>query len=74
MSSGATGGGGGSGYVYTAESASNYPSGCLLDARYYLANTQLIAGNLTITNPDDSVSTGHIGNGYIKIYKIQEAA
>lgn len=36
--------GGGSGYVYHQDSASNYPSGCLLDSRYYLGAPELIGG------------------------------
>jgi len=31
-------GGGGSGYVYTSSTASQYPSGCLLNSSYYLTN------------------------------------
>ena len=50
------GGGGGSGYTYTSSNASNYPSGCLLNSKYYLTNTG--AG-------DWSGGTGE--NGKIKI-------
>lgn len=35
------GGGGGSGYVYTSGTASNYPSGCLLNSSYYLSDTSM---------------------------------
>lgn len=64
--------GGGSGYVYTASTASNYPSGCLLNSNYYLTNADTIAGNASFTNPDGSTVTGHTGNGYARIteYKV----
>ena len=38
------GGGGGSGYVYTSSTASNYPSGCLLNSSYYLTDTSMSNG------------------------------
>lgn len=37
--------GGGSGYVYTANTASNYPSGCLLNSNYYLYEASTSNGN-----------------------------
>lgn len=61
------GGGGGSGYVYTSSTASNYPSGCLLNSSYYLTNAQTIAGNQSFTSPTGSYETGHAGNGYVRI-------
>lgn len=61
------GGGGGSGYVYTSSTASNYPSGCLLDSAYYLTDASTIAGNSTFISPDGTTETGHSGNGYIRI-------
>lgn len=65
---GYTGGsGGGSGYVYTSSTASNYPSGCLLNSSYYLTNAQTIAGNQSFTSPTGSSETGHAGNGYVRI-------
>lgn len=39
--------GGGSGYVYTASTASNYPSGCLLNSNYYLLEASTNNGNLS---------------------------
>lgn len=42
--------GGGSGYVYTLSTASNYPSGCLLNSNYYLTNASTAIG-YTKTNP-----------------------
>lgn len=61
------GGGGGSGYVYTSSTASNYPSGCLLNSSYYLTNAQTIAGNQSFTSPTGSKETGHSGNGFCRI-------
>lgn len=65
------GGGGGSGYVYTSSTASNYPSGCLLNSSYYLTNAQTIAGNTAFTSPTGTNETGHTGNGYIRITVIK---
>lgn len=65
------GGGGGSGYVYTLSTASNYPSGCLLNSSYYLTNAQTIAGNTAFTSPTGTNETGHTGNGYIRITVIK---
>ena len=64
-------GGGGSGYVYTSSTASNYPSGCLLNSSYYLINAQTIAGNTAFTSPTGTSETGHTGNGYIRITAIE---
>lgn len=64
-------GGGGSGYVYTSSTASNYPSGCLLNSSYYLTNAQTIAGNTAFTSPTGTNETGHTGNGYIRITAIE---
>lgn len=58
------GGGGGSGYIYTSSTASNYPSGCLLNSSYYLTNASMKAGNESITSPTGATETGHDGNGY----------
>ena len=65
------GGGGGSGYVYTSSTASNYPSGCLLNSSYYLTNAQTITGNTAFTSPTGTNETGHTGNGYIRITVIK---
>ena len=64
------GGGGGSGYVYTSSTASNYPSGCLLDSKYYLENAQTIGGNVSFTSPTGSSETGHNGTGYVRITQL----
>ena len=64
------GGGGGSGYVYNSSTASNYPSGCLLNSSHYLANSQTIAGNASMPSTSGSTETGHSGNGFVRITKI----
>ena len=65
-----TAGAGGSGYVYTSTTASNYPSGCLLNSTYYLSNAQTIAGNQSFPSPTGGTETGHSGNGYVRITKL----
>lgn len=62
---------GGSGYVYTSSTASNYPSGCLLNSSYYLSAAKTIAGNTSFTSPTGSSETGHSGNGYCRITVIE---
>lgn len=70
-------GSGGSGYLYTSSTASNYPSGCLLNSSHYLtlatAYTCDGAGNCknvsssaygTFYSTSGSTETGHSGNGY----------
>lgn len=64
--------GDGSGYVYTSATASNYPSGCLLNSTYYLSNAQTIAGNKSFPSPTGSTETGHSGNGHVKITKLSD--
>lgn len=64
-------GGGGSGYVYTSSTATNYPSGCLLNSSYYLTDAQTIAGNTAFTSPTGTSETGHSGDGYIRITVIE---
>lgn len=60
--------GGGSGYVYTADTATNYPSGCLLNSSYYLTDAQTVAGNISFPSPTSGgTQTGHNGNGYARI-------
>lgn len=59
--------GGGSGYVYTSSTASNYPSGCLLNSAYYLTDAATIAGNTSFLSPTGTSETGHTGNGYARI-------
>lgn len=62
--------GGGSGYVYTASTAANYPSGCLLTSALYLANAKTISGATTFEAPAGGTETGHAGDGYIRITTI----
>lgn len=64
------GGGGGSGYVYTSSTAINYPSGCLLDSKYYLENAQTIGGNVLFTSPTGTSETGHNGAGYVRVTQL----
>lgn len=63
--------GGGSGYVYTSSTASNYPSGCLLNSSYYLTDAQTIAGNASIPLFDGGTGTGNVGMGAIRITVIE---
>lgn len=55
---GGPGGGGGSGYVYTSSTASQYPSGCLLNSSYYLTNAS-------------TTGNSRSGNGYATITLIE---
>lgn len=64
------GGGGGSGYVYTSGTASNYPSGCLLDSSHYLTDAETKAGYVSFPSTSGGTETGHSGNGYIRITKV----
>ena len=60
--------GGGSGYVYTAETMSNYPTGCLLNAAYYLMDAKTIGGNQSMVDPETgNTVAGRAGHGYIRI-------
>jgi len=61
------GGGGGSGYLWTSNYASYYPSDCRLTSDYYLTNTEMIAGNASMPNPSGGTMTGRTGNGYARI-------
>lgn len=60
-------GAGGSGYVYTSSTASQYPSGCLLDSSLYLSGASTVIGTSSFLGPDGSSETGHSGNGYCRI-------
>ena len=64
---GQSGGSGGSGYVYTSTTSTDYPAGCLLDSNSYLGSATTIGGGTSIVNPNGSITTGHSGNGYIRI-------
>lgn len=63
--------GGGSGYVYTSSTASQYPSGCLLNSTYYLTDAKTQAGNTSFPNTSTGIETGHSGNGYVRITVIK---
>lgn len=65
------GGGGGSGYIYTSSTASNYPSGCLLNSSHYLTDAQTINGATAFTSPSGASETGHTGDGYCRITVIE---
>lgn len=58
---------GGSGYVYTSSSASNYPQGCLLNSSYYLSDASNLSGNESFKSPSGTTETGHSDNGYCRI-------
>jgi len=62
--------GGGSGYVYTSATASNYPSECLLNPDYYLTQASTIDGEKSMISPTGQTETGHSGNGYARITQI----
>lgn len=62
--------GGGSGYVYTANTSSNYPSGCTLAPKYYLTNASTIAGNQSMPAIEGANETGHSGHGHCRITKV----
>lgn len=59
--------GGGSGYVYTSSTASNYPAGNFVNSSLYLADAKTIAGNQKFKSPTGTDETGHTGNGYCRI-------
>lgn len=59
--------GGGSGYVYTADTVTNYPSGCLLNSIYYLTEATTVGGNESFPSASGGTEVGHEGNGYARI-------
>lgn len=60
-------GSGGSGFVWTAETASNVPSGYSVATKYYLTNAGTYGGNTTFAAPNGGTETGHEGDGYARI-------
>ena len=64
-------GAGGSGYVYTQSTASQYPSGCLLDSSLYLSDASTVIGTSSFVGPSGSSETGHSGDGYCRITVIR---
>ena len=66
--SGWRGAGGGSGFILTAETVGNAPTGYSVSSDYYLSSASTIAGNaLMPTHDGTSTMTGNEGNGYAKI-------
>ncbi|MEG2322287.1 MAG: glycine rich domain-containing protein, partial [Bacilli bacterium] len=71
--------GGGSGWIYNANSFSNWQSGnptdaskWLLNSTYYLTEASTIDGNTNMPNHNgNSTMTGNTGNGYAKITLIK---
>lgn len=61
-------GGGGSGFVLTAPTSVNVPSGYILGSQYYLSDAQTISGNSSMPTYDKtSTIVGNSGNGHAKI-------
>jgi hypothetical protein len=66
--SGWHGAGGGSGFVYNATSKNSVPIGYSVDQKYYLSDTEMIAGNAKMPNHDGSnLMSGNKGNGFARI-------
>ena len=65
------GGGGGSGFAYSAETAGQVPSGFGLNSSYYLTDTQNKSGTETFPKPTGGTETGHDSAGYIRITVLQ---
>ena len=65
------GGSGGSGYAYSESTASAYPSGCLLDGRYYLVNSAVYSGD-TSTWPSTRTKVSSTSNGAVIITQTRE--
>ena len=66
-------GGGGSGFVWTTDSAKNVPEGYNASERYFLEETETIAGNKAMPTYDGATTmTGNNGNGYAKITLIEK--
>ena len=60
-------GAGGSGYVYTSSTASNYPPGCELNSTHYLTSASTTIGTSSFTNFSGSTVTGNAGAGACRI-------
>lgn len=65
------GGAGGSGYVWTEDTAENYPDGCLLDTSMYLTDAAVSLGSESFTSPAGETETGHAGNGHVRLTLIE---
>ena len=58
---------GGSGFVWTTDTASSVPSGYSVSTSYYLSNASTVSGNTEFESITGGTETGHTGNGYAKI-------
>ena len=61
------GGGGGSGFVYTKNTASSVPIGYLLSGQYYLTQADTKQGTSSFISPNNTTEIGHSGDGYVRI-------
>lgn len=64
--------GGGSGYVLT--STSTKPSGYTPTSKYWMTETQLLAGNQSMPSITGGTKTGNEGNGCVRITLVKRAA
>ena len=70
-----SGGSGGSGFVYTAATSSNVPSGYRLDSKWYLENAKTVAGNGVMPTTDHrTIMYGKGGNGYALITLLEKVS
>lgn len=60
-------GSGGSGFVYTSATASQYPTGCLLTSADYLTDATTTIGTSTFSSPSGASETGHAGDGHVRL-------
>ena len=61
-------GAGGSGFVWTSDTASYVPDAYLVSENYFLMSAKTIAGNAAFPNINGTGNeTGHAGNGFVKI-------
>ena len=58
---------GGSGFVWTTDTASSVPSGYSVSTSYYLSNASTVSGDTEFESITGGTETGHTGNGYAKI-------
>ena len=65
-------GAGGSAYVFTEDS--HKPKGYNVNAKYYLSDTQTIAGHQQMPDKDGGYVTGNTGNGFVRITALRRAS
>ena len=58
---------GGSGFVWTTDTASSVRSGYSVSTSYYLSNASTVSGDTEFESITGGTETGHTGNGYAKI-------